>query len=132
MVIGQISLPNFSVFLLPIIVTWLAVLASGFGMVISALTTKYRDLRQLLAFGLQLWMYATPIVYPLEQIPANLRWIAYVNPVTAPIETSRAIIFGVSFPNSWVILVSLASTTVIFLFGMVLFHRNENTFIDVV
>lgn len=132
MIIGQIGLPGFQILFLPIIIAWLAILASGFGMVISALTTKYRDLRQLLAFGLQLWMYATPIVYPLAQIPANLRWVAYINPVTAPIELSRAVIFGTSLPDSGIVLTSVVSTVVIFLFGMILFHRNENTFIDVV
>ena len=73
--------PTWWVLAFPLILAQLAALGMGFGMIISSLTTKYRDLRQLVAFGVSLWMYATPIVYPLSQVPEKYRWIMMANPV---------------------------------------------------
>lgn len=128
--------PTWWAFALPLLVAQLAALGTGFGMIISSLTTKYRDLKQLIGFGISLWMYATPIVYPLsvltKQVPENYRWVVYLNPVSAPIEAFRSAFYGVEGPAPVMMLIS-AATTVVFLFcGLLLFNRNERTFVDVI
>ena len=128
---GAAVRPTWAIALFPVIILWLAVLAAGFGMIISALTTKYRDLRQLLHFGMQLWMYATPIVYPISQLPEKYRWAARINPVSAPIELFRSAAFGVAVPDSTLLLISALSSVLLFLAGLFLFQRNEATFVDV-
>jgi len=117
---------------IPLLFAQLAALGLGFGMLISALTTKYRDLRQLVSFGISLWMYATPIVYPLSQVPERYRLIMQINPVSAPVEAFRAACYGVGGPSPLMLWISIAATVVIFFLGLVLFNRNEKTFVDVV
>ena len=101
-------------------------------MIISALTTKYRDLRQLVAFGVSLWMYATPIVYPLSQVPKKYLLIMELNPVSAPVEAFRAASYGVGGPSPVMMWSSIVATVLILFLGLVLFNRNERTFVDVV
>jgi lipopolysaccharide transport system permease protein len=103
----------------------------GFGMIISALTTKYRDLRQLVNFGMHLWMYATPVVYPLSQISEKMQYLMAFNPVSAPIELFRAVAFGIDLPNLNILLISASMTVILVFLGLVLFHKNESTFVDV-
>ncbi|MEI6873733.1 MAG: ABC transporter permease [Spirochaetota bacterium] len=124
--------PTWWVLALPLIVIQLAALGMGFGMIVSALTTKYRDLRQLIGFGVSLWMYATPIVYPLSQVPEQYRWIMALNPVSAPIEAFRSMFFGVGGTSPEVLLSSVVVTIVLLFLGFLLFNRNERTFVDVV
>jgi len=118
--------------LFPIVFLWLAAIAVGAGIIISSITTKYRDLRNLVGFALNLGMYATPIVYPISEIPINYRWIAYVNPVSAPIELFRKWLFGVSSIDTKMILFSLGITTFLVFIGLILFNQNEQSFIDVI
>jgi lipopolysaccharide transport system permease protein len=101
-------------------------------MIISALTTKYRDLRQLVGFGISLWMYATPIVYPLSQVPVKYRWIMEANPVSAPVEAFRSVCYGVGGPSSVMMGMSIVATVFLLFLGLILFNRNERTFVDVV
>jgi lipopolysaccharide transport system permease protein len=117
---------------IPIIFAELAALGTGFGMIVSGLTTKYRDLMQLVSFGVSLWMYATPIVYPLSQVPEKYRWLVSVNPVTAPIEGFRTVLYGTPAPGPLLIWISLACTAVFLSLGLALFSHTEKTFIDVV
>jgi lipopolysaccharide transport system permease protein len=117
---------------IPLIFLQLAALGSGFGMIISSLTTKYRDLRQLVGFGIQLWMYATPIIYPLSQVPEKYRWGFALNPVTAPIEEFRVVAYGVGEWRSGMLWLSIAITVIVLLGGVILFNHNERTFVDVV
>lgn len=124
--------PSLWALCLPLILLQLAALGTGFGMVVSALTTKYRDLRQLLGFGVSLWMYATPIVYPLSQVPAHYRWIMALNPVTAPIEGFRFAFYGVGGPSPQMIWADIVATAAILFFGLIMFNHNEGTFVDVV
>ena len=131
-VAGASVRPTWWAFALPLIFMQLAALGTGFGMIISALTTKYRDLRQLVAFGISLWMYATPIVYPLSQVPAKYRIIMELNPVSAPVEAFRAAAYGVGGVSPALMGMSLAGTVVVLLLGLGLFNRNERTFIDIV
>jgi lipopolysaccharide transport system permease protein len=129
---GASARPTWWMLAFPLIVAQLAALGMGFGMIVSALTTKYRDLRQLVAFGVSLWMYATPIVYPLSQVPEKYRWLMELNPVTAPIEASRIALYGVGVTSPVMMLLSIGVTVVLLFLGLILFNRNERTFVDVV
>jgi len=116
----------------PFIFIWLAAIAIGAGIIISSLTTKYRDLRQLVGFALNLGMYATPVVYPISELPEKFSWIAYANPVCAPIELFRKWFFGISSIDTNMILISLGITAFLVFIGLILFNQNEQSFIDVV
>jgi lipopolysaccharide transport system permease protein len=129
---GEAIRPSLFILLFPVLIIWLAAIGTGAGIIISSLTTKYRDLKQLVAFALNLAMYATPVVYPLSEIPERFRWIAYANPVCAPIELFRNYFFGSGSLNSTMILSSVAITVFLVLFGLILFNQNEQNFIDVV
>ena len=85
------SLPNWYVLLFPVLVLMLAGLALGFGIIISSMTTKYRDLTILFTFVVQLWMYATPIIYPLSTITNTTvrTWLCFLNPITSIVETFK-------------------------------------------
>jgi len=124
--------PSFWSLAFPLLFIWTAVLATGMGMIISSLTTKYRDLKQLIVFGLHLAMYATPVVYPLSEIPANFSWVNYINPVSAPIELFRIWFFGAGHVPVNMIASSLVMTAAFFFIGLVMFNQNERNFIDVV
>lgn len=124
--------PNWLIILFPLVLAQMAALGTGFGMIISALTTKYRDLRQLVGFGVSLWMYATPIVYPLSQVPENLRWVMAINPVTAPIEVFRYAFYGVGGVGLGMLVSSICTTIVVLVAGLILFNHNERTFVDVI
>ena len=132
LIIGANVNPSWWILAFPLLIIWIGLLGCGIGMVISALTTKCRDLNQLLSFGLSLAMYATPIVYPLSEAPANLAWVFYINPMSAPVELFRIWFYGAGSVPTPMIFLSLGITAVFFFFGLVLFNRNERTFVDVV
>jgi len=118
--------------LFPFIFIWLAAIAVGAGIIISSITTKYRDLRNMVSFALSLGMYATPVVYPISEIPGKFRLIAYINPLSAPIELFRKWLFGVSSVDVRMILISLVVTVLLVFIGLILFNQNEQNFIDVI
>ncbi len=119
-------------FALPILLVLMAGLGLGFGIIISSMTTKYRDLQYLVSFGVGLWMYATPVIYPVSSIPEKWRWVANVNPVTPIIETFRAGFLGAG-DASWLRLAySAGFMLVVIMIGVVIFNRVEKTFIDTV
>ena len=129
---GNLINPNMNVFLLPLIILQMAILGLGFGILISSLTTKYKDLVFVMSFFVQLWMYATPIVYPLSIIPEKYRLLAAINPMTSVVETFRGAFLGVSTITANHIIVSVAVTIFIFFIGFLLFHRIEKSFMDTV
>lgn len=117
---------------LPLLILLMAGLGLGFGIIISSLTTKYRDLNYLVGFGVGLWMYATPVIYPVSSIPERWRWIATVNPISPIIETFRAGFLGAG-DASWVRLgYAFVFMLVVLFLGVVIFNRVEKTFIDTV
>ena len=119
-------------FTLPLLVLLMAALGLGFGIIISSMTTKYRDLSYLVSFGVSLWMYGTPVIYPVSSIPEKWRWVANINPVTPIIETFRAGFLGAG-DASWARLGYSAVFMLIVIFiGVVIFNRVEKTFIDTV
>lgn len=107
-------------------------LATGCGIIISSLTTKYRDLAMLVGFGLQLWQYGSPIAYGLQLIPENLMWLYMLNPVTPIVTTFRYALLGFGYFNLMYYLISWAVTLVIFFVGLILFSRIERTFMDTI
>ena len=123
--------PSFYILLFPFILLWIALFANGAGMIISSLTTKYRDLRLLVDFALNIAMYGTAIVYPLSQIPEKYSWVSYINPLNAPIELCRISFYGVGSVSSSVLFVSLLETLFLFLLGLIMFNQNEKNFVDV-
>jgi lipopolysaccharide transport system permease protein len=132
---GSSVRPTWWALAFPLVIALMAAQGMGFGMIVSSLTTKYRDLRQLVGFGVSLWMYATPIVYPLSQLTERFpqyAWLMILNPVSAPVEASRAMLYGVAWPSPSMMLASLGMTIALLFAGLLLFNRNERTFVDVV
>ncbi len=126
--------PNLLAWLLiPLVVLHLGVMGLGFGIIISSLTTKYRDLSVLVTFGVQLWMYATPIVYPLSQIENGImKTIIMLNPVTAPVELFRYAVLGEGTVSVTGLALSCVFTVVVALVGVMIFNHVEKTFMDTV
>jgi lipopolysaccharide transport system permease protein len=117
---------------LPLLVLHMALLGLGVGIIISALTTKYRDLKFLTSFGVQLWMYATPVVYPLSIVPTRLKWVIALNPMTSIVETFRHAFLGAGRVDLRLQGVSLLITAGIVFIGIVLFTHIEKSFMDTV
>ena len=124
--------PNLYILLLPLMILQLALLGLGFGIIISACTTKYRDLAMLVSFGAQLWMYATPVAYDISIIPEKWLALYMCNPVTPVIMTFRYAFLGVGFFSLKYYLISWAVTLVVLFGGIILFSRVEKAFTDTV
>ncbi|MDF7810183.1 ABC transporter permease [Hymenobacter sp. YC55] len=124
--------PTWLLILLPLLVVLMGLLSLGLGMIFSALTTKYRDLAMLLIFGVQLFMYATPVIYPLSSVPAKFQLLLLANPMTSIVETFRYGFLG-SGTFNWL---HLAYTTVVTLLilgvGIVIFNKVQKSFTDTV
>ena len=118
--------------LVPLCVLQLIILSVGCGIIISSVTTKYRDLAMLVGFGLQLWQYASPIAYGLELIPENLRGLYLLNPVAPIITTFRYAVFGFGYFDLGYYLISWTVSLAVFFLGLVLFSRIERTFMDTI
>lgn len=124
--------PNIYILMIPLLLLQLALLSLGFGIIISSLTTKYRDLAVLVTFGVQLWMYATPVVYPASQIGGKLKTLMMLNPVSPIVEAFRYAFLGSgSMPFNF-LLISMITTLIVLLIGVVLFSKVEKTFMDTV
>ena len=129
---GAGIMPNLYLLLLPLLILMTAGISLGFGIIFSSLTTKYRDLTFLLQFGVQLWMYATPIIYPLNSIPAEKQWLIQLNPMTSVIETFKYGALG-SGVFSWGWLgYSFAFMVALLLVGAMIFNKVEKDFMDTV
>ena len=129
---GFAGYPNIYILLTPVLILMLAGLALGFGIIISSMTTKYRDLTILFSFIVQLWMYATPIIYPLSMMSPNKQWIAAINPVTSIVETFKYALLGQG-AFSWLYLgYSFGFMCVVLVVGVVVFNRVQRGFMDTV
>lgn len=117
---------------MPLLILQMAALGLGVGIIISSLTTKYRDLRFLTGFGVQLWMYATPIVYPLSVVPERWRWLVALNPMAPIVETFRHAFLGAGKVDIFQAGSSIGITLIILLLGIVLFSRIEKSVMDTV
>ena len=124
--------PNAWILLLPVQLLIMAGLGLGLGITLSSMTVKYRDLQQLLGFGVQLLMYATPIIYPLSTVKGIWRWMILANPMTAVVETFRLGFLGVGTINPlWLCYSTLLMLIMLFL-GLLLFNHVEASFMDTV
>ena len=121
---------NAYLLLFPLMVLLMAILGLGSGMLISAMTTKYRDLAFLVTFGVQLFMYATPVIYPLSTAPEAARGVIEANPLTPVMEGIRLGLLGRGEISLHSLLYAVGSSVAVLLLGIVVFNRVEKTFID--
>ena len=130
---GSDICPNWAIFLIPVFIIMLAGLGLGFGILVSSMTTKYRDLTILFTFIVQLWMYATPIVYPISMVPeGTLRTIIMANPMTSIIEAFKYATLGQGY-FSWLALgYSFTFMSVLLILGVVVFNKVQRSFMDTV
>ena len=110
----------------------MAALGLGLGIIVSSLTTKYRDLQVLVTFGVQLLMFATPVIYPVSMVSQQYRWLILANPMAALVETFRYAFLGAGTFDLWHLCYSAGVTLVILCIGVVLFNHVERTFMDTV
>jgi lipopolysaccharide transport system permease protein len=122
---------SWNLLMLPVLLLLTLLLALGFGVWLAALTVKYRDIRHALPFVIQLWMFLTPIIYPLSVVPKQWQWALYLNPLTGIIEAIRAAMFGRSF-NWYGLSCATLSTLVVCLISIYAFRRIENSFADLI
>jgi lipopolysaccharide transport system permease protein len=120
------------ILLLPLLLFMMAGLGMGLGILISSLTTKYRDLRFLVTFGVSLLMYATPVIYPVSSVPVRFQWIILANPMTSILEAFRYAFLGAGTADVIHLLYSFAFMLVVLIIGTVVFNRVEQTFMDTV
>ena len=123
--------PTWKIIFAPLFVLLLLILVSGFGILLAALNVRFRDVKQLLPFALQLWLFISPVFYSLKLLPENLAWIWKINPLAGILENFRAALFGQEF-DIYGIVVSTALTAVIFIFSIYVFRSMEDDFADVI
>ncbi|MEA4986435.1 hypothetical protein SDC9_46403 [bioreactor metagenome] len=129
---GVAVAPNIYILLLPLLVIMLAGLSLGFGVIISSLTTKYRDLTILFTFIVQLWMYATPVIYPLSTMSPDKQWIMALNPVTSILEAFKYGMMGVGTFSWGMLAYSFVFMVVLMGIGIVVFNKVQRSFMDTV
>jgi len=123
---------GWDILLLPLVVLQIGLFSLGAGLWLAALTAKFRDFAVLATFLVQLWMYATPVIYPLEQVPAHWRILVALNPMTMPIECLRHMLLGTGSPGPHLIQLSLAMMMLTLVSGVYLFKRVEKSFVDII
>ena len=124
--------PNLFIFTLPLLLLQTAAISLGVGLWMSALTAKYRDLQFLMNFLAQLWMYATPIIYPISMVPGKWRFLIAFNPMASIVESFKYAFFGTGTVSPNYLLISIFITIITLLTGILVFKRTERTFIDTV
>jgi lipopolysaccharide transport system permease protein len=127
--------PNFTILLVPFLILLMGFLGLGFGIIITSMTTKYRDLKFLISFGVQLLMYASPIVFPLSLVTEKYpqyKLLILANPITSIIETFKYAFLGVGEFNWFYLGYSFLFTIVLFFIGIVVFNKVEKSFMDTV
>ena len=132
---GSTVSPNMYAFLLPVLIFILGALALGFGIIISSLTTKYRDLKYLVSFAVHLLMYATPVIYPLSVMQAKYQkylWLIQANPLTSVIETFKYGFLGQGTFSWFGLAYSFIFAIIVLVLGIVIFYRVERSFMEVI
>lgn len=124
--------PTFEIVFLPLFLVIMAMLGLGFGTLISAMTTKYRDLANLVGFGVQLMMYASPIIYPLSTVSDKMAFYLKLNPMTSVIHNFKVAFLGAGSFDYWGTLYSFVFGVVILFLGLMVFTKVEKSFIDTV
>ena len=124
--------PNLFILLLPFIILLMALIALGLGLVLTAMTAKYKDLSQLITFGIQLFMYITPVIYPSSSIPSDYKWLVTLNPLVALFDYMRYAFIGIGQFSVWSLVYPSLFAVVILTIGIVVFNKSQKTFIDTV
>lgn len=130
---GEVSPHLNALWMIPIALVVIGLMGMSCGIIISSVTTKYRDLSVFVGFGMSLWMFATPVVYPISQV--SLPWLQKVlvfNPMTMPMEVFRYVICGRAYFNTISLIVSVSFTILVTFFGIILFNKVERNFLDTV
>jgi len=130
--LGMNNTVGWTIVFFPLVFLYVAVLGFGVGLLVSAFTTRYRDLYVALSFLVQLWMYATPIVYPLSLVPEKWRMLYSLNPVVPAIELFKHLIFALPLPSWGGFGTGIAVTLLLLIAGLLFFNRVERTFVDTV
>ncbi|MDO5137604.1 MAG: ABC transporter permease [Oscillospiraceae bacterium] len=120
------------ILIIPLLIIHMMILAVGLGIIISSVTTKYRDLAMLVGFGLELWRYGCPIAYGLQLVPERYKGLYMINPVTPILTTFRYALFGFGYLNLWYYVLSLILSCFVFLIGLIMFSHIERTFMDTI
>lgn len=128
---GQVQ-PNMNLLWIPYLVLLMALLGLGFGIIFTSLTSRYRDLNFLLSFGIQLLMYATPVIYPVSTIPEKYKAYIMANPMTPIIETFKNAFLGSGHASLSGIFYATIFTLVVLTMGIIVFNKTEKSFIDTV
>ena len=124
--------PNSWILLTPFIIVLMALISMGIGLILSSMTTKYKDLNQLIGFGVQLFMYATPVIYPSSSVPLDYQWVVELNPLVGLFDYMRFAYLGVGeFTILDLVYPSLFSI-VILAIGVLVFNKTQKTFMDTV
>lgn len=129
---GAAFTPTWALLMFPVLVLMMAFLGLGLGLIVTAMTTKYRDLAFLVTFGVQLLMYTTTVIYPLSAAPLKYKHIIELNPMTGIIETFRFSFLGKGEFSTWSIGYSALATVFVLIIGIVIFNKTEKTFVDTV
>jgi lipopolysaccharide transport system permease protein len=126
---------NGSLLFFPLLIAMMGILGLGLGMLISSLVTKYRDFSNLIGFGVQLLMYLSAVMYPMELIKQklpNYGWLVQYNPLAYLIESARYMLLGVGNISTWGLIYTVMVTIIIFFIGLLIFNKTEKSFIDTV
>lgn len=124
--------PNWWILLTPVLILLMAMFALGMGMIFSSMTTKYKDLTFLLAFGTQLFMYVTPVVYPISALPEKFKFLAYFNPLSSIFECFRYAYLGAGSFDLMSLMISAVVVMILLVVGTVIFNKVEKSFMDTV
>jgi lipopolysaccharide transport system permease protein len=130
--LGDVIHPNVFILFTPFLLLIMALLGLGIGLIVSSLTIRYRDLANLLGFGIQFLMYMSPVMLPVSIWPAKVQWITYVNPITPIVDIFRFGFLGIGSFNGIHLLYSFSVSAVIFFIGIILFNKVEKKFIDTI
>ena len=133
---GLFSKMNLYVCTLPLLIIVMALISMGLGMIVSSMTTKYRDFSQLMGFAVGLAMYITPVIYPtsmfLDKISPEKQWLIYANPLTSVFDVFRYAFFSSGSVNLFGVLYSVLFAIVVYVFGLFVFNRVEKSFMDTI
>lgn len=124
--------PSSAVLLVPFLLLQMALLGIGFGCFISSFTTRYKDFALLVGFGVQLWMYASCVFYPLSSVPEKWRWAMVLNPMVPIVESFRLAFLGAGTVELWQLAIGAVMSAAIFLIGVMVFRHAERTFSDTI
>ena len=123
---------TYAILFFPLLVVLMALLGLGMGLIITAMTTKYRDLTFLVTFGVQLLMYGTTVIYPLSAAPEKYKFIIELNPMTGIIEAFRYAFLGKGEFTTWSICYSVIVTLIVLFLGIIIFNKTEKNFVDTI